>query len=250
MNNEFFTQDTTQKRRKKLLLKGNLLGEQKETVLLLHGLGGTSSGGIARLADALYQNGHSSFRFDFAGHGQSAQEVKYRTPTQNLCDIASATEFLREQGKTVRTIVGNSYGGHLAAQTAEILEASQVFLHSPVFDYQILKETTDIEVSGEIMRVPGPEGMIELPVQFANDATRNAEEDVRNARSTQFTIYHARDDEYRQFRASQRLSKLEHVTLIPYKTGGHRLKAQYPEIIQHICNTLNTTQAAREPRRD
>jgi len=133
-----------------------------------------------RLEEILNENGISSFRFDFFGHGESEGKFEEITTSEAVDDIQNAIQFLKESGYKKIGLVGSSFGG-----LASIIAASKrndlyiLSLKSPVSDY--LGKITSQEDKQEIKNwkekgftyVTAPDGRsFKLNYSFFEDAEK------------------------------------------------------------------------------
>ncbi|KAI9123241.1 hypothetical protein K1719_006130 [Acacia pycnantha] len=82
-----------------------------DIVILCHGFGSSKETDlIANLAAALENAGISSFRFDFAGNGESEGSFEYGNYWREVEDLHSVAQHFCGE-KRARTIVGHSKGG-------------------------------------------------------------------------------------------------------------------------------------------
>jgi pimeloyl-ACP methyl ester carboxylesterase len=107
-----------------------LIGTQKSTVLLIHGLGDDMTK-LNALADKYAKDGFSVLRVDLHGHGETLKdylklhdqklpdEIDY---SQNIQDIKELIHFL---GLSEIEIIGHSYGGGIAYGLTVELEKEQ-----------------------------------------------------------------------------------------------------------------------------
>eukprot|EP01111_Echinosteliopsis_oligospora_P017045 TRINITY_DN7258_c0_g1_i1.p1 TRINITY_DN7258_c0_g1~~TRINITY_DN7258_c0_g1_i1.p1 ORF type:complete len:265 (+),score=73.12 TRINITY_DN7258_c0_g1_i1:55-849(+) len=80
-------------------------------VLICHGLGGHKDACFyPKLADELASIGINSYRFDFAGNGESQGKFVYADYMKEVEDITSVKEHFTGLGKTVVAVVGHSKG--------------------------------------------------------------------------------------------------------------------------------------------
>ncbi|KAI4335288.1 hypothetical protein L6164_013949 [Bauhinia variegata] len=84
----------------------------KEIVILCHGFRSSKEAtAIVNLAAALENAGISSFRFDFAGNGESEGSFQYGFYWREADDLHAVAQHLREANRVVAAIVGHSKGG-------------------------------------------------------------------------------------------------------------------------------------------
>ena len=112
----------------------------KTVVLLCHGLLSNRDSATNRaLVDRLLAQDIATLRFDFVGHGSSADPNDPLSPftiTRCLQQADDAISWLKAQGATRIGMVGSSFGGLVALQTAvRHPEIAAVGLKCPVVDY-------------------------------------------------------------------------------------------------------------------
>ncbi|KAK7329681.1 hypothetical protein VNO77_23856 [Canavalia gladiata] len=84
----------------------------REIVILCHGFRSSKeSNAIVNLAAALGSAGISSFRFDFAGNGESDGSFQYGYYWREADDLHAVTQHFHESNHVVSAIVGHSKGG-------------------------------------------------------------------------------------------------------------------------------------------
>ena len=75
--------------------------ESKNTIVVLcHGIRGNKEewGVFTSLSEKLLENGYSSFRFDFNGHGESEGKDLDMTITKEINDLECTIEMLKQRG--------------------------------------------------------------------------------------------------------------------------------------------------------
>jgi len=122
------------------LLVGHDLLSSNPVVLLCHGLLSSRESATNRaLADRFFAQGIATLRFDFVGHGSSANPSDPLAPftlTACLEQVKGAISCLKAEGATQVGIVGSSFGGLVALLTAaRHPEMVAVGLKCPVVDY-------------------------------------------------------------------------------------------------------------------
>lgn len=109
-------QELTVMNKRGLKLKGLLVESSptsKEVCVLCHGFRSSKqSGTLSRLSEALVEAGVSTFRFDFAGNGESEGEFAYGNYWHEVEDLRAVVEFLTSQGLRVVCVAGHSKGGN------------------------------------------------------------------------------------------------------------------------------------------
>ncbi|CAI9780390.1 unnamed protein product [Fraxinus pennsylvanica] len=85
-----------------------------ETVILCHGFLCTKEHrNMANLAMALENEGISSFRFDFAGNGESEGLFGYSNYYREVEDLRAVVEYFNGVSRPIKTILGHSKGGNI-----------------------------------------------------------------------------------------------------------------------------------------
>lgn len=88
-------------------------------VLLCHGfLSGKNSTTNKTLTRSLTEQGITTFRFDFFGHGESEGPFEKLTVTVALDQALAALDLLADRGYTRIGLIGSSFGGLIAILTA------------------------------------------------------------------------------------------------------------------------------------
>ncbi|KAJ1400676.1 Serine aminopeptidase, S33 [Sesbania bispinosa] len=84
----------------------------REIVVLCHGFRSSKeANAIVNIAAALGNAGISSFRFDFAGNGESDGSFQYGYYWREADDLHAITQHFHESNRVVTAIVGHSKGG-------------------------------------------------------------------------------------------------------------------------------------------
>jgi len=95
--------------------------KEKPIIILCHGFSTSKEGRTyVRLEEILNDNGISTFRFDFFGHGESEGKFEEVTTFESVDDIHNAIKFLKKSGYIKIGLVGSSFGG-----MASIIEAGK-----------------------------------------------------------------------------------------------------------------------------
>ena len=66
---------------------------------------------VGRISDALVERGFGVFRFDFTGLGESEGDFADTNFTSNVEDLVAAADWLRDNHRAPRVLVGHSLGG-------------------------------------------------------------------------------------------------------------------------------------------
>jgi alpha/beta superfamily hydrolase len=114
--------------------------KEKPIIILCHGFSTSKEGRTyVRLEEILNDEGISTFRFDFFGHGESGGKFEEITAFEAVDDIQNAIKFLRESGYEKIGLVGSSFGGMASIIASSKSNALYVLaLKSPVSDYMAL----------------------------------------------------------------------------------------------------------------
>lgn len=87
---------------------------------------------FVRVEPQLSKKGFSTLRFDFRGHGQSSGDPTGDfTISGEITDLASAVEFLKDQGIALEGIVGISFGASIASLYVGDHPVNRLFLINP-----------------------------------------------------------------------------------------------------------------------
>jgi dipeptidyl aminopeptidase/acylaminoacyl peptidase len=112
--------------------------KEKPIIIMCHGFSTSKDGRtFVRLEEILNEQGVSTFRFDFFGHGESEGKFEEITTAEAIDDVLNAIQFLKESGYMKIGLVGSSFGG-----MASIIAASRsddlyiLALKSPLSDYR------------------------------------------------------------------------------------------------------------------
>ncbi|KAI9123005.1 hypothetical protein K1719_005894 [Acacia pycnantha] len=85
-----------------------------DIIILCHGFQSSKEAqAIANFAAALENAGISSFRFDFAGNGESEGSFQYGNYWREVEDLHAVAQHFSGEKRAVRAIVGHSKGGNL-----------------------------------------------------------------------------------------------------------------------------------------
>lgn len=99
--------------------------ENKDTVVVCHGMFGRKESGMSPLLSAALCLTWSVARFDFAGNGNSTGEWSYANYPREVRDIAAIVKYLEEtEGRNVVAVIGHSKAGAdvmIAAATSGVV---------------------------------------------------------------------------------------------------------------------------------
>ena len=86
-------------------------------VIMCHGIRGNKDecGAFTLLSKRLLENGYSSFRFDFNGHGESEGKDSDMTITKEIRDVESTINMLKEKGYDEFVLLGGSFGAGIVS---------------------------------------------------------------------------------------------------------------------------------------
>ena len=92
--------------------------ESKNTIVVMcHGIRGNKEewGVFTSLSEKLLENGYSSFRFDFNGHGESEGKDLDMTITKEINDLECTIEMLKKRGYKEFILLGGSFGASIVS---------------------------------------------------------------------------------------------------------------------------------------
>ena len=146
-----------------LKLRGTLTTPSSGVIaalLLVHGISSDRSewGIFDLVANELAEEGITSLRFDYRGHGKSKLDTDKISLSGIQSDIMSAWDELESQlephGKSLKHyVLGSSFGGGLSyAAASRIGRIDRVFLMAPVFNYFIDIENSAPRWHSELKR--------------------------------------------------------------------------------------------------
>lgn len=108
-------------------------------IVFVHGLRWTKEGEepFMKAADKLHEKGFWTLLFDFRGHGKSSGDsAEDFTISAQLQDIATAIQYLKDQGSKTIFLAGASFGAGAAVLYAEKHpEIKKLLLSNPSLDY-------------------------------------------------------------------------------------------------------------------
>jgi dipeptidyl aminopeptidase/acylaminoacyl peptidase len=174
--------------------------KDKPVIILCHGFTTSkNSSTYVRLEKILNENGISTFRFDFFGHGESEGKFEDVTTSEAAADILNAIKFLKNLGYSKSGLVGSSFGG-----MASIIAASKtddlfiLALKSPVSDYlgKLISQKSEQEI--ETWRERGYiyyKEKLKLNYSFFEDAGKvNGHEAAEKIRIPTLIVHGDKDD--------------------------------------------------------
>lgn len=86
-------------------------------VIMCHGIRGNKEecGSFTYLAEKLHQEGYSSFRFDFNGHGESEGKDYEMTISKEISDLKNTINMLKEKEYREFVLLGASFGASIVS---------------------------------------------------------------------------------------------------------------------------------------
>ena len=86
-------------------------------VIMCHGIRGNKEerGSFTYLAEKLHEEGYSSFRFDFNGHGESSGKDFEMTISKEILDLKNTINMLKEKGYRKFVLLGGSFGASIVS---------------------------------------------------------------------------------------------------------------------------------------
>ena len=111
-------------------------------IIMCHGIRGNKEEcGITYLAERLQENGYSSFRFDFNGHGESEGSDFEMTISREIIDLESTIKMLKDKGYKDFILLGGSFGASIVSlfpyQKYDCIKA--IVLWYGALDYEYIK---------------------------------------------------------------------------------------------------------------
>jgi len=206
---------------------------QKRTpiIILCHGFSTSKDGRTyLRLEEILNNNGISTFRFDFFGHGESEGKFEEITTSEAVDDIQNAIQFLKASGYKKIGLFGSSFGG-----MASIIAASKtndlyvLALKSPVSDYlgkiSSQEDEQEIKVWKEkgFIYVTAPDGRrLKLNYSFFEDAERvNGYQSSKKIKIPTLIVHGDKDETVPIEQSKKTASLIENCRLEIIKGGDH-----------------------------
>ncbi|KAM1155682.1 hypothetical protein ACFX13_027138 [Malus domestica] len=166
----------------------NLVGLLHETgsadlVILCHGFRDTKEHYImVNLAVALENEGISSFRFDFAGNGESEGTFQFGNYRREADDLRSVVEYFSGAKRAPSAIVGHSKGGDAVLLYASTYHDIRTVVNiSGRYD---LKKGIEERLGKDFMEVIEKEGFIDVKSKSGDGSYRVTEESLMDRLST------------------------------------------------------------------
>ncbi len=184
---------------------------------MCHGFSTSKDGRTSvRLEEILNEQGISTFRFDFFGHGESEGKFAEITASEAIDDVLNAIKFLKESGYKKIELVGSSFGG-----MASIIAASRsddlyiLALKSPLSDYKSMaharrseQELKDWKKKGFIELDSTNEERQRLNYSFYEDAENVKAYEAARKIKIPALIVHGDEDETVPIAQSQKTASL------------------------------------------
>jgi putative redox protein len=154
-------------------------GEVKQYAVFAHCFACNSNlGAVKHISQALTSKGIGVVRFDFTGLGRSEGDFSDTNFSNNVCDIVDVCNYIKEQYKAPKLLIGHSFGG-----TAVMMAAFQlpdvkgvVTIGSPSKPAHVKKllkyEPSKFEDMDEFEAEVGPR-TFKIQKQFINDLDEN-----------------------------------------------------------------------------
>lgn len=128
-------------------------GKKPPSLLFLHGAGTGNAVRWAPTSRHLAEQGISSVRFDFSGHGQSSGEMKNSNIAKRVEEACAVTDkFFGEEGP--KYIAGSSMGGPIAARLAMLYSVEALILLCPAAYAREAENVSFDERFTKILRTP------------------------------------------------------------------------------------------------
>ncbi|MEJ2723829.1 MAG: alpha/beta fold hydrolase [Deltaproteobacteria bacterium] len=111
---------------------------------------------VVHTSRALTLSGIAVLRFDFTGLGESEGEFARTTFTTNVTDIAAASDYLKDNFKAPKLLIGHSLGGAAVIQTARHIPSCRAVatIGAPAdpsdLSHILMSSKEEIRSSGEV----------------------------------------------------------------------------------------------------
>ncbi len=106
-----------------------------KAVIICHGFtGNKDEKHLVALADVLQKAGFAAFRFDFTGNGESEGEFYESKISQEVSDVTSAINLLKNKGFFKFAITGHSLGGIIAILSTKNFRFDCIAVFASGFD--------------------------------------------------------------------------------------------------------------------
>lgn len=159
---------------------------------------------------ALTEAGVAVLRFDFTGLGDSEGEFADTTFTSNVTDVAAAAEYLAENYRAPRLLIGHSLGGAAVIQAArQIPSAAAVVTIAAPSEFShlsntIVSQAPEIEQTGEA-EVMLAGRRFHIKKQFVDDLERRSMADIVGSLRLPLLTLHAPEDDIVPMAAAERI---------------------------------------------
>lgn len=115
-----------------------------KVVLLCHGIRGDKDerGSFVTLAEKIQEEGYSTIRFDFRGHGESTGIDYEMTISKEIEDLESVIQFLKDNGYKEIIILGASFGASIVSLVdySKFYEVKAlIFWYGALDNYEVLR---------------------------------------------------------------------------------------------------------------
>ncbi|KAM1479176.1 hypothetical protein ACFX2I_026503 [Malus domestica] len=154
-----------------------------DLVILCHGFRDTKEHYImVNLAVALENEGISSFRFDFAGNGESEGTFQFGNYRREADDLRSVVEYFSGAKRAPSTIVGHSKGGDAVLLYASTYHDIRTVVN--ISGRYELKKGIEERLGKDFMEVIKKEGFIDVKNKSGDGSYRVTEESLMDRLST------------------------------------------------------------------
>jgi dipeptidyl aminopeptidase/acylaminoacyl peptidase len=191
--------------------------KEKPIIIMCHGFSTSKDGRtFVRLEEILNEQGISTFRFDFFGHGESDGKFAEITTSEAIDNVLNSIKFLKESGYKKIGLMGSSFGG-----MASIIAASRtddlyiLALKSPVSNYRSMahakrseQELEDWKEKGFIELDSTDEERKSLNYSFYEDAENVKAYEAARKIKIPTLIVHGDKDETVPLAQSQKTARL------------------------------------------
>jgi hypothetical protein len=191
--------------------------KEKPIIIMCHGFSTSKDGRtFVRLEEILNEQGISTFRFDFFGHGESDGKFAEITTSEAIDDVLNSIKFLKESGYKKIGLIGSSFGGMASIIAASRTEDLYILaLKSPVSDYRSMaharrseQELEDWKEKGFIELDSTDEERKSLNYSFYEDAENVKGYEAAKKITIPVLIVHGTKDETVPLAQSQKTARL------------------------------------------
>lgn len=186
-------------------------------VVMCHGFSTSKDSRTSvRLEEILNDQGISTFRFDFFGHGESEGEFEEITTSEAIDDVLNAIKFVKESGHNKTGLMGSSFGGMASLIAASRSDNPGILaLKSPLSDYRSMAharhsepELKDWKEKGFIEFESAEEEKQRLNYSFYEDAENVKAYEAARKIKIPALIVHGDKDETVPLSQSQKTARL------------------------------------------